>query len=246
MPSGQPSAANGYQFDPAPTRAILNRATFNLFGADLHARLLALEDIGDGIATLQAELQNFGVDRLNEAINPLIVETQAALDQLNIDMEAALVSLNEDLAAAQVAIDSLLAGGVPAGNVNESGTRVFVTPEEKTEITTLRTNLNAVSYFSLRPVVSVTAAHTAAAGEIIFADSMGGAFDITMPQDAPNGTNFTVIPKGGLASLVPNPSGAATTISGETDILLNMTDLALDVILDDGVWSLRLNGYLTI
>ena len=196
MPSGQPSAANGYQFDPAPARAILNRAVFNAFGADLHARLLVLEDINSGIEALQAELQTFGVERLNDAINPLIASTQATLDQLVIDMNAAIAALNADLAAAQDAIDLLLAGGVPAANIAESATRVFVTPAQKADIGQLRTDLTAANAtfaaFKAGALAVVNDNATAVAGDELYVTTTGGVRTITLPADPTTGHKVTL------------------------------------------------------
>jgi len=236
MPSEPPLSSNGYQLEPAPARPILNRTAFNAFGADLHARFAVLEDIGSGIATIQAELQSFGITRLNDAINPLIADTQATLDQLVIDLNAAIAELNADLAAAQDQIDLLLAGGIPAANVAESGTQVFVTPAEKTEITTLRTDLDAVNYAALRPVVAVTAAHTAIPGQRILADCTGGAFNIKTVEDPADGETFTVYPTGFTVSVIPNDASAATTIMGETSVTISQPNVAAEFEHHAGVW----------
>ena len=191
MPSETPTSANGYQWPPAPARSIMDRLAWNIFGADLHARLLALEDINDGIEALQAELQTFGVERLNDAINPLIASTQATLDQLIIDMNAAIAALNADLAAAQDAIDLLLAGGVPAANIAESATRVFVTPEQKADIDQLRTDLTAANAafaaFKAGALAVVNDNATAVAGDELYVTTTGGVRTITLPADPTTG-----------------------------------------------------------
>ena len=44
---------------------------------------------------------------------------------------------------AQAAVDAILAGGIPAANVTESASRVFVTPAQKTAIETNTTAIAA-------------------------------------------------------------------------------------------------------
>ncbi|MCC0036554.1 MAG: hypothetical protein H6887_14980 [Hoeflea sp.] len=246
MPSVTPTSDNGYQWPPAPARSIMDRLAWNTFGADLHARLLALEDINDGIEALQAELQTFGVERLNDAINPLIESTQATLDQLVID-----------LAAAEAAVAALLAGGVPAADVTESETRVFVTPAQKAEIGQLRADLTdglaavavvtdalaaliaTIKFHTLRPVITVTAAHTAVAGQRVYADSTGGAFNVTTPLNPADGVTFAVYPKGLEVSVVPNGTGTASTIEGLSTMLIDQANTAVEFTFMDGDWKME-------
>lgn len=145
MSSVQLTREGDYQQPPAPAQAILNRDIWNFVLGDIATRFASLEAVNTGIAALQAELQTFGVQRLNDAINPLITDAQNTLAQLETDIDAAIAQLNADVATAQTAIDELLEGGVPADDVNENASRVFVTPDQKTEIGTLRTNLDALA-----------------------------------------------------------------------------------------------------
>lgn len=240
MPSELPSKSNGYQWPDAPARAILNRTAFNAIGGDIHARFQDLENIGDGIEALQAELQTFGVQRLNDAINPLIAETQATLDQLIIDLNAAIAALNADLEAAEDAIALLLSGGVPAENITENLTRVFVTPQQRAEIAQLRTDL---TYAKVRPVIEITAAHTAIPGQEIFADCTGGTFDIKTVKDPVEGETFSIYPTGFTINVIPNDEGAATTIMGEAVVTLSQVNVAAEFKHVNGVWRITRRSY---
>lgn len=135
MSSVPPSPSNDYQAPPAPAKLVLDRAVWNSVFGSVGGRLRALEDVNSGIEALKLELQNFGIQRLDEAINPLIAETQAALaalqaevaqaqDELsdtvadaNAAFAAALATANQSLIDVQEALDQMLAGGVPAVNV---------------------------------------------------------------------------------------------------------------------------------
>lgn len=135
MPSVLPTAETDYQAAPAPARLILDRAVWNAVFGSIGGRLRALEDVNSGIETLKLELQNFGIQRLDEAINPLIAQTQAALASLRSDVEeaqaeladtvdtanaafaAALATANTSLGQVQTQLNQMLAGGVPAANV---------------------------------------------------------------------------------------------------------------------------------
>lgn len=143
MPSELPSKSNGYQWPDAPARAILDRAASDSIFGDIHARLVILEELEGGIEALQAELQTFGVQRLNDAINPLIVSTQATLDQLVIDLAEGLTGLNSDIATAQSSIDILLGGGVEAININVASIPGFASDNAQSAFAELITLLAA-------------------------------------------------------------------------------------------------------
>lgn len=135
MPSVLPTPETDYRAPPAPSRMVLDRAVWDAVFSSIGGRLRALEDVNSGIEQLKLELQNFGIQRLDEAINPLIAQTQAALETLqaevaqaqdelsdtvadaNAAFAAALATANQSLIDLQEALDQMLAGGVPAANV---------------------------------------------------------------------------------------------------------------------------------
>lgn len=135
MPSVLPNAETDYQAPPAPSRMVLDRAVWDAVFGSIGGRLRALEDVNSGIETLKLELQNFGIQRLDEAINPLIAQTQAALASLRSEVQeaqaeladtvedanaafaAALATANTSLGQLQTQLNQMLAGGVPAANV---------------------------------------------------------------------------------------------------------------------------------
>ncbi|WP_242221712.1 hypothetical protein [Shinella zoogloeoides] len=152
MPSALLSPDNDYKFPPEPVPAELDREQWDHVMASIGARMRALEAVGTGIEAIQAELQSFGVQRLDEAINPLIEQTQAdiaALQQtlatidadadglladVQAQADALIASVQQDVQALRAQIDLILAYGIPAANVEEDASRVFVTPEEKASI----------------------------------------------------------------------------------------------------------------
>lgn len=135
MPSVLPTPETDYRAPPAPSRMVLDRAVWDAVFVSVGERLRALEDVNSGIEQLKLELQNFGIQRLDEAINPLIEQTQAALatllaevaeaqaeladtvDNANAAFAAALATANQSLGQVQTQLDQMLAGGVPAANV---------------------------------------------------------------------------------------------------------------------------------
>lgn len=135
MPSVPPTSANDYQAPPAPDRFVVDRAVWNGVFGSIGERLRTLEDVNSGIEQIKLELQNFGLQRLDEAINPLIEETQANLallqqavadaqqeledtvDSANAAFAAALAAANASLVDLQTQLDQMLGGGVPAVNV---------------------------------------------------------------------------------------------------------------------------------
>jgi len=126
-----PSADNDYKSDPS-TR--LNPATWDAVLGSVASRLRALEAKRVEVQGVIDELRQFGLARIDAELAPKIAETQAALDQLE-----------EDMAAAQAIVDSILASTLPATQVNETASRVFVTPAQRAEIGTLRTDLGALT-----------------------------------------------------------------------------------------------------
>ena len=241
MPSALPSKSNGYQWDPAPARAIFDRSASNMILGDIHARLVLLEAISTGLAALQAELQNFGVRRLNDAINPLIVSTQA---QIN--------TLSASAATLQAQITAILNSGIPADNINQTSTRVFVTPAQKTEIGTLRTDLatasNAIAdnaaaiaaktFGALRPFVSTTASITATAGQRILALSAAAPINITLPASPFNGDVITIFRQGFYAVNVLR-NGKTIALS-PSDLVANIDRTGFSLTYYNGDWIVSL------
>lgn len=135
-----PSPDNDYQFPAAPNRAVLDRAVWAAVMASIGGRLRGLEDQRTELADVIADLRMFGLERLNTAIEPLIVQTQQRLD-----------GLDADLAVLRGQIDTILSGVVPAGIVAESETRVFVTPEQRAEIAVLRNELDTAKVADIDP-----------------------------------------------------------------------------------------------
>jgi hypothetical protein len=101
--------------------------------ASINLRLRALEAVKVTLESTVEALRLVGLQRIDAAIAPLIVETQQQIDDLG-----------EQLGDVEASIAELLSGGVPADNVTETATRAFVTPAQKTEIGQLRTDLTAV------------------------------------------------------------------------------------------------------
>jgi len=125
-----PTAENDYKSD-GETR--LNSATWDAVLGSVASRLRTLEAKKAEVQAVIDELRQFGLARIDAELAPKIAETQAALDQLE-----------EDMAAAQAIVNSILASTLPATQVNETATRVFVTPAQRAEIGTLRTDLGTV------------------------------------------------------------------------------------------------------
>lgn len=170
MPLPPLSPDNDYQLPPSPTPGELDRARFNALLDSIGARLRMLEAAATGLEAIKNDLQQFGLQRLDEAILPLIDQTQQDLANLSAEVAATqaanaqiiddfqdVVAVNlEDLAdqidaaeaqlaAVQAQIQTYLNGGVPAADVAEDANRVFVTPAQKTEIGQLRTDLTNLS-----------------------------------------------------------------------------------------------------
>lgn len=148
MSSGLPSKDNNYQWKPAPAPAVLTREIWDTVFASVGSRLLSLEAVATGIEQIQAELQQFGLARLDDAIVPLIRQVRGDLAKLDADVAAAkqsnaasVVEFKAAVQAARAEIDVLLAGGLSADKVTETVTRLFLTSNERTEIAKLRNDL---------------------------------------------------------------------------------------------------------
>jgi len=159
--SNVPTRDNDYQFRPAPAVAKLDRRTWNVVLGDVGFRLRAIEEKRTELQDLIDDLSFAGVQRLDQAINPLIVGVQRDLDTLKTSVAATVAAndriisdfqavtavnleeLQDQINEVQTRINVILAGGLDAADVRESTTRVFVSPAEKAEIGKLRTDVNA-------------------------------------------------------------------------------------------------------
>lgn len=122
-----PSLENGFALPPGFP---LDRTNLQPLLTQLADAITALQ----GVATTWEALVDAGTTQalamVAENVAPQIAAAQATLDQLN-----------EDVLAAQAQIAQLIAGGVPASAVTETATRVFVTPAQRSEISSLRSDL---------------------------------------------------------------------------------------------------------
>ena len=154
--SSLPQSSDDYA---APTDMQLNKAAWDAALTDIGARLRAAEAIR---ASFQA-LIDVGVGQalvlISENVAPEITALGVAID-----------GINSNLSAAQAAIDSLLSGNLPAANVTESGTRVFVTPAQKAAIGTNTSDIAA----NTSDIATNAAAITSSFGQsIAFAITLG-------------------------------------------------------------------------
>lgn len=147
---------NDYNWPPEPAPAHLTREVWNGFGTSVGVRLRALEAVGTGIESIQEHLQTLGLQILDDAINPLIVQTQESISDLaqqvsdtadanaqiiadfqsvvavNLEeLAGEILTVQGNLTALQEEIELILSGGIPAAQVAEDSTRVFVTPAQK-------------------------------------------------------------------------------------------------------------------
>lgn len=193
MPSVLPTAETDYQAAPAPARLILDRAVWNAVFGSIGGRLRALEDVNSGIETLKLELQNFGIQRLDEAINPLIAQTQAALaslrsevqeaqaeladtvDTANAAFAAALATANASLGQVQTQLNQMLAGGVPAANVAVAAIDTLAATDAQTAFAEIVSEMNVLATsttaaLATKADASALAAIKAGSGSVVTAN----------------------------------------------------------------------------
>jgi hypothetical protein len=132
MSSGPLSPDNDYQFPPAPAPAVLDRERWNAFAKSLSERLRYVESGSVELADVVADLRLFGLQRLDEALVPLINDAIAQLEDLQSRIDAA----DGSIADVREQIAEILVGVIPANSITESATRVFVTPEQRALIGT--------------------------------------------------------------------------------------------------------------
>lgn len=149
---------NNYQFPPTPAKADLGRNSWNAVMGSLSARLVALEAKRTELQDLIDDLSFNGQQRIDEAISPLIeaqeqelaalsdLVQQAIIDATNAGIEVAeQVELQVGILEGRVvdvesAMAVILADTLPAENVAESATRVFVSPEQRDAVANLDNN----------------------------------------------------------------------------------------------------------
>lgn len=248
MPSALPNPANDYRAPPAPERFALDRESWDPIFTSIGGRLRALEDVNSGIETLKLELQNFGIQRLDEAINPLIEQTQQSLATLqaavataqqelsdtvedaNAAFAAALAAASQSIAGLQETLDQMLAGGVPAANVaitaidglaatNSQAAFAELVADLDALADSVADSLAAVSFATTRPHEVKTANFAAAAFRRYRCETGAGAITVALPAAPADGTIITVRRKG-TSNVIVARNGR--TIAGSA------TDLTID------------------
>lgn len=245
MPSTPPSQSNKYRFE-ADTP--LDPPTLSGVMESIHDRIAAQEALVVDYQAAIDNLNNLGLQVIAENLAPQI---QAARDQLDaLELQAIAV---EDQIAALIAAGIFAAGVTvtPIAGLNATNTTVQAAlaeimgnitglAEGLIEIETdVAAAIAGISFTAIRPVITVTAAHTAIAGQRVQADSTGGAFNVTLPQDAAQGATVDVDPVGFGVSIVPNPAGAATTIEGHSSITIDQANVGITLTLRGAVWKIE-------
>lgn len=233
MPSSAPTLANNFQVTGSDN---LDEVLWNAVFGEIATLLKGLSDT---FQTLE-ELEQSTIDQ--------------ALAVIAQSVEPQVLSLQQAIALAQAQVDDLIAAGVAAGSVSVAeidgldATNVQAALAEllgdlSSGLGALATAVDGKTYAALRPVISVTSAHTATAGQRILADCTGGAFDIKAIQDPVEGDIFTVYPKGFTVRVIPNDDGAATTIMGETAVTISQPNVAAEFEFMGGVWNVVRRSY---
>lgn len=228
MPSSAPTLANNFQVTGSDN---LDEVLWNAVFGEIATLLKGLSDTFQTLEELEQSTINQSLAVIAQSVEPQVLALQQAI------------------ALAQAQVDDLIAAGVAAGSVSVAGidgldaTNVQAALVELAGIiaalaSVTTASINAVSFAGLRPVVSVAAAHTAVAGQRVYADSTGGAFDIKTPQDPAEGETFAIYPTALAVSVIPNDEGAATTIQGETSVTIDQTGVALELTHVGGVWKI--------
>lgn len=161
--SSQPPLPSPTDDYAPPPGTIWNAATYLATIVHMAGRVRSLEAVRVTLDDIINDLQVFGLQRLDQAIVPLIEEQQAALanlqqqitaalaatqqlvDQFQDDTAAALAGLQTQIDAAlaviegnigalQAQVDEILAGGISADNVSETADRLFLSAAERAAI----------------------------------------------------------------------------------------------------------------
>ncbi|PZP72863.1 hypothetical protein [Agrobacterium sp. MS2] len=243
MPSTPPSQSNKYRFE-ADTP--LDPPTLSGIMESIHDRIAAQEALVVDYQAAIDNLNNLGLQVIAENLAPQIEAAREQLDALQEqadgveDQIAALLA--SGLAATGVSLTAI--DGLTATNAQAAFAEIVddITglAEALGEIETdVAAAIAGISFTAIRPVITVTAAHTAVAGQRVQADSTGGAFNVTLPQDAAQGATVDVDPVGFGVSVVPNPAGAATTIEGHSSITIDQPNVGLTLTLRGTVWKIE-------
>jgi hypothetical protein len=244
MPSSPPTLANDFQVTGSDN---LDEVLWNTVFAEISALIKGLS------ATFQT---------LEELEQSTIDQSLAVIAQ---SVEPQVLALQQTVALAQAQVDNLILSGVAAGSVSVAeiegleattvqaalaellsniGTGLAALATALAAETDARTEaVDALTFLALRPVITITAAHTALPGQRIMADCTGGAFDIKTIQDPVEGDTFTVYPKGLTVSVIPNDAGAATTIMGETSVTISQPNVAAEFEFMGGVWNVTRRSF---
>lgn len=154
---------------------------------DIHTRIRAIEGIKAALESAVADLTAVGLSRIDQTIVPVIEQTQASVEALLTQAQEDVEAIGQQLADTQAQIEALLAGGVPAANVSENETRVFVTPGQRDQIAA---NLAAIDDLTTLLTDQVAA--------------IGTAMALLAPKDSPSFTGapafVTVISPAALAA----------------------------------------------
>lgn len=252
MPSVPPTSENDYQAPPAPAKLVVDRTVWNGVFGSIGSRLRVLEDVNSGIEAIKLELQNFGIQRLDEAINPLIEQTQQALATLqaavataqqelsdtvedaNAAFAAALATASQSIADLQETLDQMLAGGVPAANVAITAIDGLAATNSQAAFAELVADLEAlsesvgsVSFATTRPHEVKTASFAAAAFRRYRCDTGTGAITATLPAAPADGTIITIRRKG--ANAVNVGRNGKTIAASATDLTIDTDKREIDL-----------------
>jgi len=243
MPSTPPSQSNKYRFE-ADTP--LDPPTLSGIMESIHDRIEAQEALIVDYQAAIDNLNNLGLQVIAENLAPQIQAAREQLDALQEQADgvedqiaALLASGIAGTGVSLTAISGLTATNAQAAFAEIMGD-IMGLGEALTQVETdVAAALAGISFTAIRPVITVTAAHTAVAGQRILADSTGGAVPITLPQDAAQGATVDVDPVGFGVSVVPHPAGAATTIEGHSSITIDQANVGLTLTLRGTVWKIE-------
>lgn len=264
MPSVLPTPETDYRAPPAPARMVLDRAVWDAVFGSVGGRLRALEDVNSGIEQLKLELQNFGIQRLDEAINPLIAQTQAALATLlaevaeaqaeladtvedaNAAFAAALATANTSLGQVQVQLDQMLAGGVPAANVAVTAINTLAAANAQAAFAEIVSEMNTLTESTTTELArkanklawsKKTASFTAAAGNIYLVKHTA-AVTVTFPATVAEGDRIGLIIEDEAETYAVTIALSGKSFAGATSNVMIKRGVTLIFEYFDSAWRL--------